>query len=196
MQIVKQVCLFYCLSGFVSLGYQVVWFRTYVDQFGSTNLTFVLVLCNFIGGLGVGALASQRVVQRLAAWLQTDDWLRLYGVVELLVVATVGLSAASWRIPADAWGTFPYVLHDGIYAADAALSTFQGRDSGQRHLRGLFLHGRDVSATLLRASAAITGFPRCCTPGTRSARAAVSWSANLSFCRTSVTTDRCGFSWL
>ena len=49
-----RVFLVYCLSGFVSLGYQVAWFRIYVDRFGSTNLTFALVLCNFIAGLGLG----------------------------------------------------------------------------------------------------------------------------------------------
>jgi hypothetical protein len=43
---------FYALSGFVSLGYQVAWFRYFTDWFGSTNLTFALVVCSFIGGLG------------------------------------------------------------------------------------------------------------------------------------------------
>jgi len=31
----------YCLSGLVSLIYQVAWFRIFVDRFGSTTLTFV-----------------------------------------------------------------------------------------------------------------------------------------------------------
>ena len=42
-----------------ALGYQVPWFRIFGDWFGSTNLTFALVVCNFIGGLGCGALLSQ-----------------------------------------------------------------------------------------------------------------------------------------
>ena len=33
----------YGVSGFVSLGYQVAWFRVFTDRFGSTNLTFALV---------------------------------------------------------------------------------------------------------------------------------------------------------
>ncbi len=102
------IYLLYCLSGFVSLGYQVAWFRIYVDRFGSTNLTFALVLCNFIGGLGVGALVSRRFTERLSGLLKTRDRLRLYGAVELLVAASVLLTIASAWIPADTWGAFPY----------------------------------------------------------------------------------------
>jgi predicted membrane-bound spermidine synthase len=53
--------LLYAVSGFVSLGYQVAWFRIFTDWFGSTNLTFALVVCCFIGGLGFGALWSKPV---------------------------------------------------------------------------------------------------------------------------------------
>ena len=110
-----RVFLVYCLSGFVSLGYQVAWFRIYVDRFGSTNLTFALVLCNFIAGLGLGALASRRLTDRLSAWLKIDDRLRVYGVVELLVTISVLLTVAARFIPADLWGPFPYELRDGMY---------------------------------------------------------------------------------
>ena len=52
--------LLYALSGFVSLGYQVIWFRVFADRLGATNLSFLVVLCGFIAGLGFGALASDR----------------------------------------------------------------------------------------------------------------------------------------
>ncbi len=42
-----RVYILYALSGFVSLGYQVTWFRIFTDWFGSTNLTFALVVANF-----------------------------------------------------------------------------------------------------------------------------------------------------
>ena len=116
---VRRVFLFYCLSGFVSLGYQVAWFRIFVDEFGSTNLTFVLVLCNFIGGLGAGALASRRVADRLAEALRLEDRLRVYGLVELLVVVSVLLTFLVKLVPADAWGNFPYELRDGVYLQSA-----------------------------------------------------------------------------
>ncbi len=115
----KRVYLLYGLSGLVSLGYQVAWFRIYVDWFGSTNLTFAMVLCNFIGGLGMGALASRPVADRLGALLKIDDRLRLYGVVELLVAASVLLIVLARLVPANAWGSFPYELQGDIYVSTA-----------------------------------------------------------------------------
>jgi len=70
----------YCLSGLVSLIYQAAWFRIFVDRFGSTTLTFVLVVINFIGGLGLGALVSQRASAWLSAQLGAAQRLRVYGV--------------------------------------------------------------------------------------------------------------------
>ncbi len=97
----------------MSLGYQVAWFRIVADRFGSTNLTFALVVCNFIGGLGVGALASRRLSGMLAKALRNHDRLRLYGLVELLVTITVPLTILAGLVPADLWGRFPYHLVDG-----------------------------------------------------------------------------------
>ena len=73
VRFVLRLYLFYALSGLISLGYQVMWFRIYVDKFGSTNLTFVVVLCNFIGGLGVGALASRRVTELAERYLRLSN---------------------------------------------------------------------------------------------------------------------------
>ena len=61
-----RIFLVYAISGFVSLGYQVAWFRIFTDWFGSTNLIFALVVCNFIGGLAVGALLSQHITNVLS----------------------------------------------------------------------------------------------------------------------------------
>lgn len=114
----RLVYLLYALSGFVSLGYQVAWFRIYVDRFGSTNLTFALVVCNFIGGLGAGALLSRRLCARLSERVGIRDRLRLYGVVELLVTLTVTMTLLTGLIPADAWGSFPYHESGGLYRPD------------------------------------------------------------------------------
>jgi len=110
-----RIHLFYCLSGFLSLAYQVVWFRIYVDQFGATNLTFALVLCSFILGLGFGGLFSKHVVERLARLFSLSDPIRVYGLVEMIVGATVFLTFISQWFPEDAWGHFPYYLQDGVY---------------------------------------------------------------------------------
>ena len=110
------VYVFYGLSGFVSLGYQVAWFRIFIDQFGSTNLTFILVLCNFIGGLGAGALASRRMTPWLSRGSGLHEPLRIYGLAELIVAGTMLLTLVLPLVPAHIWGTFPYQLDtDGIY---------------------------------------------------------------------------------
>ena len=111
----RRVFVLYALSGFISLGYQIAWFRIFADWFGSTNLTFALVVCNFIGGLGCGALLSERITRLLTAQTGIGDKLRLYGLLELLVGASVLLTVATEYLPADLWGTFPYHLNDGIW---------------------------------------------------------------------------------
>lgn len=110
-----RVFLAYALSGFVALGYQVAWFRIFADRFGSTNLTFALVVCSFIGGLGAGALASKPVTRWFARTLQLTDTLRLYGLIELLISAAALLTIFAAWVPADLWGSFPYFLNDGIW---------------------------------------------------------------------------------
>jgi spermidine synthase len=105
----------YALSGFVALGYQVVWFRLFPDWFGSTSLSFALVTCNFIGGLGVGSLASRRVTQWIARVTGVAEGLRLYGLVELLVAVAAALTVLAGLLPAHAWGDFPYHLRAGIW---------------------------------------------------------------------------------
>jgi hypothetical protein len=112
---VLRLYLFYALSGLISLCYQVMWFRIYVDQFGSTNLTFVLVLCNFIGGLGVGALASRRVTELAKRSLRLTNLHRIYGVVELCVTVSALLTLVFILLPDNLFGHFPYVLKQGIY---------------------------------------------------------------------------------
>jgi spermidine synthase len=90
-----RIFLLYAISGFVSLGYQIAWFRIFTDWFGSTNLTFALVVSNFIGGLAVGAVLSERITVFLCERTRLGERLRLYGLVELLVAATVMLTVFS-----------------------------------------------------------------------------------------------------
>ncbi len=109
------VYLLYALSGLISLGYQAAWFRIFVDRFGSTNLTFVLVVCNFIAGLGLGALVSKRFCGWLADRCGLHKPLRVYGAVEVLIVLAAAVTLLTPRIPADFLGHFPYRLIDGVY---------------------------------------------------------------------------------
>jgi len=95
-----RIFLAYALSGFVALGYQVVWFRLFPDWFGSTSLSFALVVCNFIGGLGAGALASGPVTKWIARVAGITDALRLYGLIELSVAVAALLTplALTWHL--------------------------------------------------------------------------------------------------
>ncbi len=107
--------LCYALSGLLSLGYQVVWLRHFVDRFGSSTFTFVLVICCFIAGLGAGALFSRPVSNALRRAMPRAGNLQIYGMFEILISTTVLLVYIESLIPADLMGTFPYALKDGIY---------------------------------------------------------------------------------
>jgi spermidine synthase len=115
-----RIFLVYALSGFLSLAYQVAWFRIFTDWFGSTNLTFALVVINFIGGLAVGALLSRRLTNIVVGRTSLRDRLRIYGLVELLIGATVLMTVLATYIPADLLGPFPYHLIDGIWVQTTA----------------------------------------------------------------------------
>lgn len=121
-----RILLFYALSGFFSLGYQVAWFRIVTDWFGSTNFTFALVVVNFIGGLAVGALASRRATSFLVRRLNLGEGLKVYGLVELLVAASILLTFVAGLVPADLWGSFPYYERDGIWVHTWGYRIFQG----------------------------------------------------------------------
>ena len=114
-----RIFLAYALSGFIALGYQVVWFRLFPDWFGSTSLSFALVTCNFIGGLGAGSLASRRVTQWLARVTGIVEGMRLYGLFELLVAATAALTVLAGLLPAHGWGDFPYHEQAGIWVQNS-----------------------------------------------------------------------------
>ena len=110
----RHVLALYSLSGFLSLGYQVIWFRLYDDRFGATNLTFALVVCSFIVGLALGALASHGFSAWLDRRLGLRDRLRRYGLIELLIGTTVLIGGLATRMP-HTGDAFPYVLSGNVY---------------------------------------------------------------------------------
>ena len=179
-------CLFYCLSGFVSLAYQVAWFRIFVDRFGSTNLTFGLVLCNFIGGLGVGALASERVCDSLGRRLRIDHPLRLYGLIELLIAVSVLLTALTTLIPPAAWGHFPYRLSQGVYHLTISYQLARIAVATGCVFIPAFLMGVTFAACF---NTTIDSRPRC-TAGIRSGPASAFWPASSCSFRASAMTVR------
>jgi predicted membrane-bound spermidine synthase len=80
--------IFFLISGFCSVLYELVWLRLAMAQFGVTTAMVSIVLSVFMAGLGLGSWASGR-------WLDAHEnsdvpALRLYALIELLI-GTSGL---------------------------------------------------------------------------------------------------------
>lgn len=79
--------IFFFISGFCSVLYELVWLRLSMAQFGVTTAMVSIVLSVFMAGLGLGSWASGR-------WLREPDRhgrfsaLRLYAFTELLIGAS------------------------------------------------------------------------------------------------------------
>lgn len=110
-------------SGAIGLGYQVMWFRILADRWGSTNLTFVVVLLAFIGGLGLGALASGVLLRALYRWPRlTGNPLAAVGAIELGIALCACLTLVGNATALQVGGDFPYARDPrGIYTPVLAL---------------------------------------------------------------------------
>jgi spermidine synthase len=100
----------YTLSGACALVYQVVWTHAFTERFGASGTTFLVVLCAFIGGLGLGAVLSKRTYAALEKRFGGRG-LRNYGRTEIAIAVssvvllaltkmTVGVRAGGYRAPA------------------------------------------------------------------------------------------------
>ena len=56
--------LFFLVSGFCSILYEIVWLRLSMAQFGVTTALVSIVLSMFMAGLGLGSWGSGRLVRR------------------------------------------------------------------------------------------------------------------------------------
>lgn len=79
--------LFFFLSGFCSLVYQVVWLRLAMASFGVTTALVSIVLSVFMAGLALGSWGGGRLVRRMSA-RSAGYFMALYGASEL----TIGVS--------------------------------------------------------------------------------------------------------
>jgi predicted membrane-bound spermidine synthase len=90
--------LFFLLSGFCSILYELIWLRLAMAQFAVTTPLVSIVLSVFMAGLGFGSWFAGRLVDRWRGKLQFPA-LRLYAVTELLI----GISAL--LVPLElSWG--------------------------------------------------------------------------------------------
>lgn len=114
--------VFFFLSGFCSVLYELVWLRLAMAQFGVTTAMVSIVLSVFMAGLGVGSWASGR-------WLRRSEGsggfpaLLIYALIELMIgvsglVVPIGLMwgrrALEHYGPATSFG---YYLIAGLWVA-------------------------------------------------------------------------------
>ena len=93
----------FVLSGAAGLVYEVVWARQLVLVFGNTSQAVSAILTGFFGGLAIGGVVGGRLADRVARPL------RLYGLMELLVVLVVVLTPVTFRLIGE--------LYRGVYPA-------------------------------------------------------------------------------
>jgi spermidine synthase len=79
--------LFFFISGFCSVLYELVWLRLSMAQFGVTTAMVSIVLSVFMAGLGLGSWISGSLIRRHGEKLGFPA-LRLYAVIELLIGAS------------------------------------------------------------------------------------------------------------
>ncbi len=86
--------LFFFVSGFCSILYEIVWLRLSMAQFGVTSALVSIVLSMFMAGLGLGSWGAGYSIRRYGDRI-TIPALRLYAFAELLI----GISALA--VPAE-----------------------------------------------------------------------------------------------
>jgi spermidine synthase len=103
------VLAIFILSGAAGLIYEVVWSRQLVLVFGNTTQAVATILTGFFGGMAVGSFVGGRLADRVRSTL------RLYGILELILVVVVLLTPVTFRL-----------LHEVYRAAFGTLETQPG----------------------------------------------------------------------
>jgi spermidine synthase len=80
--------LFFCISGFCSILYEIVWLRLSMASFGVTSALVSIVLSVFMAGLGLGSWGAGRLIRKYGDALKGSA-LSFYAITELLI----GISA-------------------------------------------------------------------------------------------------------
>jgi len=76
--------LFFFISGFCSILYEIIWLRLSMAQFGVTSALVSIVLSVFMAGLGLGSWGSGRLLRIFEDRIRFPA-LRLYALIELLI---------------------------------------------------------------------------------------------------------------
>jgi len=77
--------IFFLVSGFCSLVYEVVWLRLAMAAFGVTTPIVSIVLSAFMGGLGLGSWLAGSLVRRPLSGITASTAMKLYALSELFI---------------------------------------------------------------------------------------------------------------
>ncbi len=92
----------FVLSGAAGLIYEIVWSRQLVLVFGNTTQAVSAILTGFFGGMAIGAAVGGRIADRVRSPL------RMYGVLELLLVVVVLVTPLTFRLIHEVYrGIYP-----------------------------------------------------------------------------------------
>jgi spermidine synthase len=75
---------FFCISGFCSILYEIIWLRLAMASFGVTSALVSIVLSVFMAGLGLGSWGSGYLIRRHSEKLKNSA-LSLYALTELFI---------------------------------------------------------------------------------------------------------------
>ena len=88
--------------GAAGLVYEIVWSRQLVLVFGNTTQAVSAILTGFFGGMAIGAASAGRIADRVRSPL------RMYGVLELVLVVVVLATPFTFRLIHEAYrGVYP-----------------------------------------------------------------------------------------
>ena len=108
----RLVLAIFILSGAAGLMYEVVWSRQLVLVFGNTTQAVSTILTGFFGGMAIGAFVGGRLADRVRSPL------RLYGVIEVVLVVVVLLTPVTFRLLHEVYrGVFPSIEEQPIVLA-------------------------------------------------------------------------------
>ena len=98
------VLAIFVLSGAAGLIYEIVWSRQLVLVFGNTTQAVSAILAGFFGGMAIGSAVGGRIADRVRAPL------RLYGIIELVLVVVVVATPFTFRIVTALYGEVAVAL--------------------------------------------------------------------------------------
>ena len=99
----RLVLAVFVLSGAAGLIYEVVWSRQLVLVFGNTTQAVSTILTGYFGGMAIGSVVGGRVADR------SRSPIRLYGLIELVLVAVVIATPVTFRLLHEVYrGAYDY----------------------------------------------------------------------------------------